>query len=185
MVSGNKSKAARSSRTRTPVVSHKSTPWGLIAAVLVVVLFAGGVFGYAFLRNQQNQAKTEALAPFTPTAENQDPSKQIPGVVTQGYPGGQHVGRETQVAYTHSPPFGGAHDERALLARQRGGLAHRAGGHEAVHAGLDQLLDVVLQRRDIDLVIGGERGGDGGDDACEGHYESSMYARTRLMCWTE
>ena len=110
MVSGNKSKASRSSRTRTPVVSHKSTPWGLIAAVLVVVLFAGGVFGYAFLRNQQNQAKTEALAPFTPTAENQDPSKQIPGVVTQGYPGGQHVGRETQVAYTHSPPFGGAHD---------------------------------------------------------------------------
>ncbi|GAA3096921.1 DUF3105 domain-containing protein [Pseudonocardia yunnanensis] len=110
MVSGNKSKASRSSRTRTPVVSHKSTPWGLIAAVLVVVLFAGGVFGYAFLRNQQNQAKTEALAPFTPTAENQDPSKQIPGVVVQGYPGGQHVGRDTQVAYTHSPPFGGAHD---------------------------------------------------------------------------
>jgi len=110
MVSGNKSKAARSTRTRTPVVSHKSTPWGLIAAVLVVVLFAGGVFGYAFLRNQQNQAQTEALAPFTPTAQNQDPSKQIPGVVAQGYPGGQHVGRDTQVAYTHIPPFGGAHD---------------------------------------------------------------------------
>jgi hypothetical protein len=110
MVSGNKSKASRSSRTRTPVVSHKSTPWGLIAAVLVVVLFAGGVFGYAFLRNQQNQERTEALAPFTPTAQNQDPSKQIPGVVTQSYPGGQHVGRDTQVAYTHSPPFGGAHD---------------------------------------------------------------------------
>lgn len=108
MVSGNKSKAARSSRT--PVVSHKSTPWGLIAAVLVVVLFAGGVFGYAFLRNQQNQAKTEALAPFTPTAENQDPSRRIPGVVVQSYAGGQHVDRDTQVAYTQSPPFGGAHD---------------------------------------------------------------------------
>ena len=110
MVSGNKSKASRSSRTRTPVVSHKSTPWGLIAAVLVVVLFAGGVFGYAFLRNQQNQARTEALAPFTPTAQNQDPSKQIPGVVTQTYPGGQNIWPNVKVAYTHSPPFGGAHD---------------------------------------------------------------------------
>jgi uncharacterized membrane protein YpjA len=67
MVSGNKSKAARSS-SRTAVVSHKSTPWGLIAAVLAVVLFAGAVFGYAFLRNQENSAKAQALAPFTPTA---------------------------------------------------------------------------------------------------------------------
>jgi hypothetical protein len=108
MVSGNKSKAARSSRTA--VVSHKSTPWGLIAAVLVVVLFAGAVFGYAFLRNQQNQAKSEALAPFTPTAQNQDPSAQIPGVVVQQYAGGQHIASNVQVAYTHSPPLGGAHD---------------------------------------------------------------------------
>ena len=109
MVSGNKSKAARSS-SRTAVVSHKSTPWGLIAAVLAVVLFAGAVFGYAFLRNQENQAKADALAPFTPTAQNQDPSKQIPGVVTQGYAGGQHVAADVHIAYTHSPPFGGAHD---------------------------------------------------------------------------
>ncbi|MCU1665386.1 MAG: hypothetical protein QOI36_6086 [Pseudonocardiales bacterium] len=108
MVSGNKSKVARSSRTA--VVSQKSTPWGLIAAVLVVVLFAGAVFGYAFLRNQQNQAKSEALAPFTPTAQNQDPSAQIPGVVVQKYPGGQHIAPNVHVAYTHSPPFGGAHD---------------------------------------------------------------------------
>jgi hypothetical protein len=108
MVSGNKSKATRSSRTA--VVSHKSTPWGLIAAVVVVVLFAGAVFGYAFLRNQENQARSEALAPFTPTAQNQDPSTQIPGVVVQPFAGGQHIPPNVQVAYTHSPPFGGAHD---------------------------------------------------------------------------
>ncbi len=52
----------------------------LIAAVAVVVLFAGVVFGYAFVRNQENQDQAAALAPFTPTAENQDPSTQIPGV---------------------------------------------------------------------------------------------------------
>jgi hypothetical protein len=59
--------------------------------------------------------------------------------------------------------------ERALLAGERPGLAHRAGRDEPVHAGLDQLLDVLLERRDVDLVVGGERGGDGGDDAFKGH----------------
>ncbi|WP_219418916.1 DUF3105 domain-containing protein [Pseudonocardia nigra] len=108
MVSGNKSKAAR--KSRPPVVSHKSTPWGLIAAVVVVVLFAGAVFGYAFLQNQQSQEQAAAMAPFTPSEENQDPSTQIEGVVAQEYPGGLHVSGDQQVAYTQSPPFGGAHD---------------------------------------------------------------------------
>ncbi|GAA1274770.1 DUF3105 domain-containing protein [Pseudonocardia aurantiaca] len=108
MVSGKTSKAARNSRGRT--VQRKSTPWGMIAAVLVVVLFAVAVFGYAFMRNEENQAKADALAPFTPTAQNQDPSTQIPGVQVIQYPGGQHVDPNVQVAYTHSPPFGGAHD---------------------------------------------------------------------------
>jgi hypothetical protein len=82
----------------------------MIAAVLVVVLFAVTVFGYAYMRNEENQARANALAPFTPTAENQDPSAQIPGVQVIQYPGGQHVDPNVQVAYTHSPPFGGAHD---------------------------------------------------------------------------
>jgi hypothetical protein len=108
MVSGKTSKAVRSSRGRT--VSRRSTPWGMIAAVLVVVLFAVGVFGYAFVRNEENQARADALAPFTPSAENQDPSTTIPGVQAIQYAGGQHVEANVQVAYTHSPPFGGAHD---------------------------------------------------------------------------
>jgi hypothetical protein len=82
----------------------------MIAAVLVVVLFAATVFGYAFMRNQDNQAQATALAPFTPTAENQDPSTQIQGVQVIQYEGGQHVDPNVQVAYTHSPPFGGSHD---------------------------------------------------------------------------
>lgn len=108
MASGKTSKAARSSR---PVVVRKrSTPWGMIAAVTVVVLFAAGVFGYAFVRNQENQSREEALKPFTPTAENPDPSTRIPGIEIVEYGGGQHVAREVPVAYTKSPPLGGAHD---------------------------------------------------------------------------
>ena len=108
MVSGKTSKATRSSRTK--VVAQKSTPWGLIAAVVVVALFAGVVFGYAWMRNEENQARADAMAPFTPTAEKQDPSTQIAGVQVLPFEGGLHVDRATQVAYTNSPPFGGAHD---------------------------------------------------------------------------
>lgn len=109
MVSGNKSKAVRNARSA--VVSKKSTPWGLIAAATVVVLFAGAVFGYAYVRNQEQSDRIEALAPFTPTAENPDPARDIEGVVVETYQGGGHVAREQQVAYTQSPPFGGTHDQ--------------------------------------------------------------------------
>ena len=52
MVSGKNSKAVRNARAA--VVTQRSTPWGLISAVVVVVLFAGAVFGYAFLRGEEN-----------------------------------------------------------------------------------------------------------------------------------
>lgn len=108
MVSGNKSKAVRSARA--VVVTRRSTPWGLIAGIVVVVLFAGAVFGYAYYEGAARNEQAAALAPFTPSAENRDPSLTIPGIVTQEYTGGQHIGPGQQVAYTHSPPLGGAHD---------------------------------------------------------------------------
>lgn len=109
MVSSNKGKAVRSARAA--VVTQRSTPWGLIAGVLVVVVFAGAVFGYAYFQGQARDDRVSALAPFTPTAENNDPSKAIPGVVVvDTFKSGQHVRPDQQVAYTHSPPFGGAHD---------------------------------------------------------------------------
>ncbi len=108
MVSGKNSKAVRNARSA--VVTQKSTPWGLIAGALVVLLFAGGVFGY-YLNVQAGQAdERAALAPFTPSAENPDPSTQIEGVQVVEYTGGNHVDATQQVAYTNSPPFGGAHD---------------------------------------------------------------------------
>jgi Protein of unknown function (DUF3105) len=108
MVSGKNSKAVRNARAA--VVTRRSVPWGLIAAITVVVLFAGFIFGYAYLRNAENKAKADALTPFTPTAEKQDPSTEIPGVQVVPYKGGQHIDANVQVAYTHSPPMGGTHD---------------------------------------------------------------------------
>ena len=108
MVSGKNSKAVRNARAA--VVTRRSVPWGLIAAIMAVVLFAGFIFGYAYLRNQENVDKAAALAPFTPTAQKQDPSTDIPGVQVVPYEGGQHIDAPTQVAYTHSPPMGGTHD---------------------------------------------------------------------------
>ncbi len=108
MVSGSKSKTTR---TKPPaVVRRKAPPWGLIAGATVVVLFAVAIFGYAFVRNQENAAKAAALAAFTPTAQNQDPSTTLAGIQVQSYPGGQHVDPNVRVAYTHSPPMGGTHD---------------------------------------------------------------------------
>jgi hypothetical protein len=108
MVSGRNSKTARS--TRSSVVTKRPTPWGTIAAVMVVVLFAAGIFGYAFVQKRSAAEAKAALTKFVPSATNQDPSTQIPGVLTQPYAGGQHVTPDKQVAYTHSPPFGGTHD---------------------------------------------------------------------------
>jgi hypothetical protein len=108
MVSGKNSKAVRNARAS--VVTRRSTPWGTIVAVVVVILFAGGIFGYAYVQKHAAAEQKAALTKFTPSAENRDPSTQITGVVTQQYAGGQHVKPDQQVAYTHSPPFGGAHD---------------------------------------------------------------------------
>ena len=108
MVSGKSSKAARN--TRASVVTKRATPWGTIAAVAVVLLLAVGVFGYGIAANRAKDAERAALSKFTPSATNQDPSLQIAGIVSQQYAGGQHVTPDQQVAYTHAPPFGGAHD---------------------------------------------------------------------------
>jgi len=108
MVSGKNSKAVRNARAA--VVTQRSTPWGLIAGIVVVVVFAGAIFGYYVVENNAKQAKVAALAEFTPTAGNKDPSAKIPGIVVQNYKGGQHVSPTQTVAYTHSPPFGGTHD---------------------------------------------------------------------------
>lgn len=111
MASGSGSRSgsggSRGKRPRKPVVPVKSsTPWGLIGGVVAIVLIAALVFGGVFV----STADERALQAFAPTAENPDPSTGIPGVQVVAFEGGQHIQAPTQVAYTHSPPMGGAHD---------------------------------------------------------------------------
>jgi hypothetical protein len=102
MPSGKSSKTVRNAR---PIVSvTKPKPWGTIAAVVVVVLFAGAIFAYMLNRYQDRSA-------FKPTAEKKDPSIQVEGIVIHDYGAGRgHVGADKRVAYDRSPPFGGPHD---------------------------------------------------------------------------
>jgi hypothetical protein len=109
MASGKTSKAARSARAS--VVVKKPTPWGTIAAIVAIVLFAGGVFGYAYYKWDIKQDKEKELAAFTPSADNQDPSGKIEGVEKVDYTARGHVNAAQRVAYDKSPPFGGPHDE--------------------------------------------------------------------------
>ena len=108
MPSGKNSKAVRNARTA--VVNRRGTPWGLIAAILVVALFAGAVVTFYVVQKSDKDAKAAALAAYTPSPTNQDPGKNIPGVTVTDFKGGQHIERAVQVAYTHSPPMGGTHD---------------------------------------------------------------------------
>ncbi|WP_158843511.1 DUF3105 domain-containing protein [Saccharothrix deserti] len=112
MTSGKKTKAARSSvaAARSSVVAKKPKPWGTIIAVVAVLALAGTVFGYAYSKIADQNAKEAALAKWNPSEENKDPSDQIQGVVKIDYQPGKHVQATQRVAYDHSPPFGGPHD---------------------------------------------------------------------------
>ncbi|HVK23312.1 MAG TPA: DUF3105 domain-containing protein [Actinokineospora sp.] len=106
MASGTKNKSGKGSvkAARSSVVAKKGTPWGTIAAIVAVVLLAGGVFGYAYVQ-------ISAAKKFTVSEDNQDPSTNIAGVVKQTYTGSLHVKAAQRVNYDQSPPFGGPHDE--------------------------------------------------------------------------
>lgn len=108
MPSGKNSKSAR--KVRSVAKATKPTPWATIAAVVAVVVFAGAVFGFLYMRFDEGREQRQALEPFTPTAENQDPSRQIQGVTVETYNASGHVQPNQRVAYDQAPPFGGPHD---------------------------------------------------------------------------
>ncbi len=95
---------------RSVVTATKPRQWGTLLAVLAVLTFAGGTFGYVYLQYEQGRAQRAAVAPFTPSEQNQDPSRQIDGVVETSYEAASHVSPEQRVAYEQSPPSGGPHD---------------------------------------------------------------------------
>jgi hypothetical protein len=84
-------------RTRPPAnVVTPQRPWGLIAAAVVVAVFAAAVLTYAVLKvNAANADKVTS-------------ADDIAGVKSYDYPAGQqHV--DTAVDYAESPPVGGPH----------------------------------------------------------------------------
>jgi len=85
-------------RTRPPAnVVTQQRPWGLIAAAVVVVVFAAVVIGYAV--TQVNKANADKITS----------ADQLADLKTYQYASGQsHV--TTPVTYTESPPVGGPHD---------------------------------------------------------------------------
>jgi hypothetical protein len=96
--SGKSRPAGKGGRTRPPAnVVAPQRPWGLIAAALVVVLFAAAVITYAVVQvNEANADKVESI-------------DEIAGVEIADYSAGQdHV--TEPVTYAESPPVGGPHD---------------------------------------------------------------------------
>lgn len=118
-------KSTKKSRTPAPVVSSRQgLPWLTIGAVLVVVALAAGIFFVVFSKTQEKNAAADAMAPWTPTAENPDPSVNIPGIYVGAntpataedpasyvdYKAAIHINADQRVAYNRYPPVGGPHD---------------------------------------------------------------------------
>ncbi|HVQ89831.1 MAG TPA: DUF3105 domain-containing protein [Mycobacteriales bacterium] len=96
--------AAKSNRPRKgappPIAISRPKPWGLIAATVAMVLFAGGVIGYAIHQVQaKNGTKPDALA---------SEAAKIQGISVVTIAERNHV--QTPVSYPQSPPIGGNHD---------------------------------------------------------------------------
>lgn len=112
-------------RGRAPVVSKRQgLPWVTIAAVAVILVLAGSVFAVVLTKNNENQARADALAAWVPSAENPDPSTRISGIYVGAsvpasgdtpatypeYKAALHVTADQRVAYNRYPPVGGPHD---------------------------------------------------------------------------
>lgn len=96
--------AAKSTKPRRgappPIMVARPKPWGLIAATVAVVVFAGVVIGYSVMRIQAKSSEQ-------PDGLASDAAK-IPGISTVTYTSQQH--QQGNIKYDQSPPFGGEHD---------------------------------------------------------------------------
>lgn len=105
--------AGKSSASRKGGVSFKKgprpkrqIPWPALGAAAVIIALLGAL-AYNLVPKYQEKAELER---FTPSAQQQDPSDEIPGVEKTKYDAGLHVTAAQRVAYDQSPPFGGPHD---------------------------------------------------------------------------
>jgi len=117
--------SAKKRRTPAPVVTRRQgPPWLTIGAVAVILVLAAGIFWVVFNKTQENNAAQNALAPWTPSESNQDPSTAIPGIYVGAstpaaadtpasyidYKAAIHITSDQRVNYNRYPPVGGPHD---------------------------------------------------------------------------
>ncbi|MDY6810246.1 MAG: DUF3105 domain-containing protein [Actinomycetota bacterium] len=99
----------------TPPGARHRIDWVVVGAIVAVIALIGGLAWYLvpkFLDEQEAQGlKPQTVAEYVPSAQNPDPSDDIPGVTKIYYRAAQHVRADQRVAYDQSPPFGGPHDE--------------------------------------------------------------------------
>jgi hypothetical protein len=133
MASNNKSKGAGAGRVAPTVRHRQGPPWMTIIAVAIVVVLAGAIAWVVIDKNNQTQAAADKLAPWTPSADNRDPSTKIPGIYVgasseeavddgtgqqlirynySAYKALIHVKADQRVEYDRYPPVGGPHDEQ-------------------------------------------------------------------------
>jgi hypothetical protein len=101
---GSRGKSGSVKAARSAAAVKKPKPWGAVAIVVALVALAGVVFGYAYI-------KIDEATAWKPSDSNRDPSSEIAGVTKIDYKPAQHVTAAQRVAYDHSPPFGGPHDQ--------------------------------------------------------------------------
>jgi hypothetical protein len=134
--------AARTSAKRPPakkgksIVNQRQTPWGLIAATIAVVLFAGAVVGVVIATHKSGGSSTASKGGQTVDAN--DPYRQpalpaamaIKGVTYRVEGSHDHV--NGTVKYDASPPVGGDHS--AYWANCNGVVYdHQIANENAVH----------------------------------------------------
>lgn len=108
-------KSAKKKRSSTSVVAKsKSSPvnWITIGAVVAILLLVGGIFTVVAVKAHNNKVASDAVAPYVPSADDQDPSTKIAGIYadTAKYKSAIHVSSTQRVAYDRFPPVGGPHD---------------------------------------------------------------------------
>lgn len=107
-------------RKAAPPIAPRPKPWGLIAACVVVVVFAAGVLTYALTRDdggnaaddanaaQQSEQDDLAEAQKTDGQANLDDAHNIEGITVKDFPSRNHT--SDPITYDEIPPFGGDHD---------------------------------------------------------------------------
>jgi uncharacterized protein DUF3105 len=83
------------------IVNQKQTPWALIAGVVVIVLFAGGIIAYAVTQHKSSKSGDSFLSELAA-------AKAIPGLTFKTEASRDHIASGT-VNYDSSPPVGGDH----------------------------------------------------------------------------